>query len=500
MDGAWTFSIDRGGTFTDIVAVAPDGRRIVRKYLSDNPERYADAAVHGIREIVTQCSPAQAGVRSGGGDRAAAFAGEQVGAVRMGTTVATNALLERKGERVVLAITAGLGDALRIGYQARPDIFALNIVLPAPLYGRVVEVDERVTASGEMLRPLDEAAAQAGLRAAYDEGYRALAIVLMHGWRWTAHEAALVAMAHEIGFTQISASHEVEPLIKLIGRGDTAVVDAYLSPVLRLYVDKVVAGLSGAGRLFFMQSNGGLTDAGRFRGKDAILSGPAGGIVGMAKTAAEAGFDHVIGFDMGGTSTDVSHYAGAYERTSERAVAGVRVRAPMLEIHTVAAGGGSVCVYDGQRFRVGPDSAGAVPGPACYRRGGPLTVTDCNVVLGKIRAEHFPHVFGPDGDQPIDAAASLARCAEIAAAVGKTPQEVAEGFVRIAVDNMANAIKQISIARGHDVTRYVLQCFGGAGGQHACLVADALGIGTVMIHPLAGCSALMAWGWRIWWS
>ncbi|WP_395613489.1 hydantoinase B/oxoprolinase family protein [Allosphingosinicella sp.] len=469
--GVWTFSIDRGGTFTDIVAFAPDGQRIVRKYLSDNPERYADAAVHGIREM------------SGGGP---------VGAVRMGTTVATNALLERKGEAVALAITAGLGDALRIGYQARPDIFAREIRLPKPLYGAVIEVAERVTAAGEVLVPLDEAAARAGLQAAFDEGYRALAIVLMHGWRWTAHEAALAAMAREIGFTQVSASHEVEPLIKLIGRGDTAVVDAYLSPVLRRYVDKVVAGLSGAGRLLFMQSNGGLTDAGRFRGKDAILSGPAGGIVGMAKTAKEAGFDHVIGFDMGGTSTDVSHYAGAYERTSERAVAGVRVRAPMLEIHTVAAGGGSVCVYDGQRFRVGPESAGAVPGPACYRRGGPLTVTDCNVVLGKIRGEHFPAVFGPDGNQPIDAEASLARCAEIAALVGKAPREVAEGFVRIAVDNMANAIKQISIARGHDVTRYVLQCFGGAGGQHACLVADALGIGTVMIHPLAG--VLSAYG------
>ena len=464
-DAAWTFSIDRGGTFTDIVAVAPDGRRIVRKYLSDNPERYADAAVHGIREI------------AGGGP---------VGTVRMGTTVATNALLERKGERVALAITAGLGDALKIGYQARPQIFARQILLPEPLYGTVIEVDERVTAAGEVLKPLDAEAARAGLQRAYDEGYRALAIVLMHGWRWTAHEAALADIAREIGFTQISASHEVEPLIKLIGRGDTAVVDAYLSPVLRRYVDTVVAGLSGAGRLFFMQSNGGLTDAGRFRGKDAILSGPAGGIVGMAKTAAEAGFDHVIGFDMGGTSTDVSHYAGSYERTSERAVAGVRVRAPMLEIHTVAAGGGSVCVYDGQRFRVGPESAGAVPGPACYRRGGPLTVTDCNVVLGKIRAEHFPRVFGPGGDQPIDVEASRARCAEIAAQVGKTAPEVAEGFIRIAVDNMANAIKQISIARGHDVTRYVLQCFGGAGGQHACLVADALGIGTVMIHPLAG--------------
>ncbi|HEX8641726.1 MAG TPA: hydantoinase B/oxoprolinase family protein, partial [Allosphingosinicella sp.] len=468
MSAAWTFSIDRGGTFTDIVARSPEGRLIVRKLLSDNPERYDDAAVAGIRAILAE---------QGGGSAAS---------VKMGTTVATNALLERKGEDVALAITAGFGDALRIGYQSRPDIFARRIVLPEPLYSQVIEVDERVTATGEVLRPLGEAAALAALQQAYDRGFRALAIVLMHGWRWTAHEAALAAMARAIGFSQVSASHEVEPLIKLIGRGDTCVVDAYLSPVLRRYVDRVVAGLGTAGRLFFMQSNGGLTDAAAFRGKDAILSGPAGGIVGMARTAEQAGFGHVIGFDMGGTSTDVSHYAGTYERTSERAVAGVRVRAPMLEIHTVAAGGGSVCHYDGSRFRVGPDSAGAVPGPACYRRGGPLTVTDCNVVLGKIRAEHFPHVFGPNGDQPIDAEASLARAREIAERAGLTSEQAAEGFIRIAVDNMANAIKQISIARGHDVTRYTLQCFGGAGGQHACLVADALGIETVMIHPLAG--------------
>lgn len=474
--GGWTFSIDRGGTFTDIVAHGPAGERVVRKLLSENPERYDDAAVAGIAAILAE---------AGGGE---------IAAVKMGTTVATNALLERKGEPVALAITAGLGDALRIGHQARPEIFALDIRLPEPLYSRVVEVDERVTAEGEVLRPLDTAAARASLQAAYDEGFRALAIVLMHGWRWSAHEAALAAMARGIGFTQVSASHEVEPLIKLVGRGDTAVVDAYLSPVLRRYVDRVVAGLAQtpAGRLFFMQSNGGLADAATFRGKDAILSGPAGGIVGMARTAAEAGFGRIIGFDMGGTSTDVSHFAGVYERTSERTVAGVRVRAPMMEIHTVAAGGGSICSFDGRRFRVGPDSAGAVPGPACYRRGGPLTVTDCNVVLGKIRPEHFPHVFGPGGDLPIDAEASLARAAEIAEAAGMTPQGVAEGFIRIAVDNMASAIKQISIARGHDVTRYTLQCFGGAGGQHACLVADALGIETVMIHPLAG--VLSAYG------
>ena len=474
MSAAWTFSIDRGGTFTDIVARSPEGRLIVRKLLSDNPEQYEDAAVAGIRGILE------------------AHGGGEVGSVKMGTTVATNALLERTGEGVALAITAGFGDALRIGYQSRPEIFARRIVLPEPLYAQVIEIDERVTAAGEVLRPLDEEAARGALQQAYESGFRAIAIVLMHGWRWTAHEAALARIARDIGFTQVSASHEVEPLIKLIGRGDTSVVDAYLSPVLRRYVDKVVAGLGAAGRLFFMQSNGGLTDASAFQGKDAILSGPAGGIVGMAKTAAEAGFDRVIGFDMGGTSTDVSHYAGAYERTNETVVAGVRVRAPMLEIHTVAAGGGSVCHYDGARFRVGPDSAGAVPGPACYRRGGPLTITDCNVVLGKIRPDHFPRVFGPGGDEPIDETASLALCRAIAAEAGMSAREAAAGFVRIAVDNMASAIKRISIARGHDVTRYTLACFGGAGGQHACLVADALGMERVMIHPLAG--VLSAYG------
>ncbi len=464
----WSFFIDRGGTFTDLVARGPDGRLHTAKLLSDNPGRYGDAAVEGIRRLMAEHGEAP------------------IEAVKMGTTVATNALLERKGEPVVLAITAGHADALRIGYQARPHIFARTIVLPEPLYERVIEVDERVTAEGKVLRPLDLEGARRAFSDAFGAGFRAIAIVLMHGWRWMAHEAALADLAREIGFTQVSVSHRVGPLIKLIGRGDTTVVDAYLSPVLRRYVDKVVAGLDPGARLFFMQSSGGLADAGAFQGKDAILSGPAGGIVGMARTAEEAGFGQVIGFDMGGTSTDVSHYAGSYERTSETMVAGVRVRAPMLQIHTVAAGGGSVCHFDGRRFRVGPDSAGAVPGPACYRRGGPLTVTDCNVVLGKIRADHFPTAFGPDGDQPIDAEASRARCAEIAAAAGLGVEEAAEGFIRIAVENMANAIKQISIARGHDVSRYTLQCFGGAGGQHACLVADALGIERVMIHPLAG--------------
>ena len=509
----WAFSIDRGGTFTDIVARRPDGAILTKKLLSDNPEQYEDAAVAGIRALMAEHGEAP------------------IEAVKMGTTVATNALLERKGERVVLAITRGFADALRIGYQARPDIFARNIVLPEPLYSHVVEIDERVTAEGEVLRPLDLEKAREQLRTAFAQGYRAIAIVLMHGWRWTEHEAALADLAREIGFTQISASHRVGPLIKLIGRGDTSVVDAYLSPVLRRYVDRVVSALTPPspredspvpsevegrscgrastslgtnggsvqhGRLFFMQSNGGLTDAAAFQGKDAILSGPAGGIVGMARTAAEAGYDRIIGFDMGGTSTDVSHFAGTYERSTEKLVAGVRVRAPMLEIHTVAAGGGSICHFDGARFRVGPDSAGAVPGPACYRRGGPLTITDCNVMLGKIRPDHFPAVFGPEGDQPIDAEIVRtkfeAMSVEIEAATGRHlgPSEIAEGFIRIAVDNMANAIKQISIARGHDVTRYTLQCFGGAGGQHACLVADALGMERVMIHPLAG--VLSAYG------
>jgi 5-oxoprolinase (ATP-hydrolysing) len=474
MTGSWAFSIDRGGTFTDIVARAPDGRLLTAKLLSDNPEQYEDAAVEGIKRLTAEHGDAP------------------LAAVKMGTTVATNALLERKGEPLVLAVTAGFGDALRIGYQARPDIFARRIVLPEALYTRVVEIEERVTAKGKVLRALDLDRARASLADAYQEGFRAVAIVLMHGWRWTTHEAALAALAREIGFTQVSASHQVGPLIKLIGRGDTTVVDAYLSPVLRRYVDRVVGALGRDSRLLFMQSSGGLTDAAAFQGKDAILSGPAGGIVGMVKTAGAAGFDRLIGFDMGGTSTDVSHFAGTYERTNETVVAGVRMRAPMLEIHTVAAGGGSICQFDGSRFRVGPDSAGAVPGPACYRRGGPLTVTDCNVVLGKIKAEHFPAVFGPGGDQPIDPAASSALCEAVGRQTGLTAEAVAEGFLRIAVDNMAAAIKRISIARGHDVTRYTLVCFGGAGGQHACLVADALGMGRVMIHPLAG--VLSAYG------
>ncbi|RXD05034.1 5-oxoprolinase [Sphingomonas sp. UV9] len=463
---AWQFWIDRGGTFTDVVARQPDGRIVTAKLLSEDPERYGDAAVEAIRRLT--------------GDADVALD------LRIGTTVATNALLERKGEPTCLAITRGFGDALLIGHQERADIFARDVNRPPPLFAHVVEIDERVGAAGDVLRPLDANAARAGLQTAYDSGLRALAIVLMHGYRFTAHEEALADLAAGVGFTQISVSHKVAPLIKLIGRGDTTVVDAYLSPV----VDRYVAGLSdalGQGALF-MQSSGGLVDGAGFRGKDAILSGPAGGIVGMAATAREAGFEHVIGFDMGGTSTDVSHYAGTYERDTETLIAGARIRAPMLRIHTVAAGGGSICRFDGERLIVGPESAGAVPGPACYRRGGPLTVTDCNVMLGKVRPEFFPALFGPTGDAPLDADAVTARFAELPL----DPQVAAEGFVAVAVANMANAIRTISVARGHDVTRYTLACFGGAGGQHACLVADALAMDRVMIHPLAG--VLSAYG------
>jgi 5-oxoprolinase (ATP-hydrolysing) len=472
---AWQFWIDRGGTFTDVVAITPDGERRTAKLLSEDPGRYPDAAVAAIRELT--------GVVEGPLPPAD---------IRIGTTIATNALLERKGEPTLLAITRGFGDALRIGYQERPDIFARHIIMPPPVYAKVVEVDERVTADGAVLRMLDRQAARAALQVAYDAGLRAVAIVLMHGYRYPAHEQALAALAQDIGFTQISASHDVSALIKLVGRGDTSVVDAYLSPVLRAYVEGFGRALGGSKRALFMQSSGGLIDGRLLRGKDAILSGPAGGIVGMARTAAEAGFDRVIGFDMGGTSTDVSLFAGRYERDNETRIAGARIRAPMMRIHTVAAGGGSICRFDGARFLVGPESAGAVPGPACYRRGGPLTVTDCNVMLGKIQPDVFPHLFGPGGDQPIDRQAVIDRFAELSARVALPSQQIAEGFVAVAVANMANAIKAISVAKGHDLARFTLACFGGAGGQHACLVADALGMDRVMIHPLAG--VLSAYG------
>ena len=465
----WTFAIDRGGTFTDIVATCSDGRQRIEKLLSESPGQYEDAALEGIRRLLE---------REGG----------TLGEVRMGTTVATNALLERKGERLALAITRGFGDALRIGYQARPEIFARHIVLPTMLYETVVEIDERMGAAGEVVRPLDEGFARTEFQRLRTNGFDALAIVLMHGWRYSDHERRLADMARELGFVQVSVSHEVAPLIKLVGRGDTTVVDAYLSPILRRYVDRVSTGLPAGARLQFMQSNGGLTDARAFRGKDAVLSGPAGGVVGMVAASAPHGGDRLIGFDMGGTSTDVSHYAGIFGLGDDNMIAGVRIRAPMMQIHTIAAGGGSICRFDGMRFRVGPESAGARPGPACYRAGGPLTVTDCNLFLGRISAEHFPAVFGPRGEQPLDPEASRARLQEIADVLGgtKSLEEIAEGFLAIAVDNMAAAIRKISIARGHDVTRYTLACFGAAGGQHACRVADALGMERILVHPLAG--------------
>jgi 5-oxoprolinase (ATP-hydrolysing) len=526
----WEFWIDRGGTFTDVVARRPDGTLVTHKLLSENPERYGDAAVHGIRETL-------------GLTREAPIPEGAIDAVKMGTTVATNALLERKGERTALVITRGFADALRIAYQNRPKLFVRRIELPALLYERVIEADERMGARGEVVRPLDLASARRDLATARASGITAVAIVLMHGYRFPRHELALAALARELGFAQVSASHAVCPLMKLVSRGDTTVVDAYLSPILRRYVNQVEQDLGGgierataqigrdarpenvtegaddgtaqgvrrgggdesneghegnkAGtrylpRLQFMQSNGGLTDAHRFQGKDAILSGPAGGIVGAVEVSRLAGFDKIIGFDMGGTSTDVTHYAGEYERAFVTEVAGVRLAAPMMRIHTVAAGGGSICTFDGSRFRVGPQSAGANPGPASYRRGGPLTVTDCNVMVGKLDPQLFPRVFGRSGEEPLDADVVREKFAVLAADVARrtgharTPEEVADGFLKIAVANMANAIKHISVERGYDVTEYTLCCFGGAGGQHACHVADALGMTRVLLHPLAG--------------
>jgi 5-oxoprolinase (ATP-hydrolysing) len=484
LGSGWQFWVDRGGTFTDVVARAPEGAIRVHKLLSDNPEQYQDAALEGIRQLL-RLAPDQP------------IPASSIDAVKMGTTVATNALLERRGEPTVLAITAGLGDALRIGYQHRPDIFARHIVLPEMLYADVVEIEERVRADGTVERPIDLIKAKADLAASLGRGRRALAIVLMHGYRHHAHELALAELARVLGFTQVSISHQVSPLMKLVSRGDTTVVDAYLSPILRRYVDQI-AGALGDVRLMFMQSNGGLVDARHFQGKDAILSGPAGGIVGAVRVAGLAGFDRIITFDMGGTSTDVAHCAGAYERTFESEVAGVRLRAPMMAIHTVAAGGGSILTFDGARFRVGPESAGANPGPACYRRGGPLTVTDANLMVGKLHPRFFPNVFGPDADQPLDEGvvrrAFRALATDVARATGveRTPEQLAHGCLAIAVDNMANAIKKISIQRGHDISDYVLCCFGGAAGQHACLVADSLGLTRILVHPLA--SVLSAYG------
>jgi 5-oxoprolinase (ATP-hydrolysing) len=483
-DVGWQFWIDRGGTFTDIVARAPDGSLSTLKLLSQNPGRYRDAAIAGIKTVL-------------GLKLEAPIPPGSVEAVKMGTTVATNALLERQGERVLLVVNRGFGDALRIGNQTRPRLFDLDIHLPSMLYERVVEIGGRVGIDGSEIETLDEAGAGRAFAEARAAGISACAVVLMHAWKFPEHERRLAALASAAGFTQVSASHQVSALLRLVPRGDTTVVDAYLSPILRRYVDQVATELEGV-RLYFMQSSGGLADAAAFQGKDAILSGPAGGIVGAARTASAAGFDQIISFDMGGTSTDVALYAGQFERAFETQVAGVRMRAPMMAINTVAAGGGSILHFDGARFRVGPDSAGADPGPACYRRGGPLTVTDANVCVGKIQPAHFPAIFGPAADQPLDAAVVAANFAaladEIARATGETqdPRAVAEGFLRIAVGNMANAIRQVSVQKGHDATRFALQCFGGAGGQHACLVADELSMEAVFIHPYAG--VLSAYG------
>ncbi|MFT3811209.1 MAG: hydantoinase B/oxoprolinase family protein [Micropepsaceae bacterium] len=471
----WQFWIDRGGTFTDVIARDPAGNLQAAKLLSENPERYADAAVEGIRRFlgVPQGAPLPAG---------------RIDAVKMGTTVATNALLERKGEPTLLVITRGLKDQLRIGYQNRPKLFVRRIDLPEPLYAEAIEADERVTAEGEVLTPLDAEALRAALNAARARGLTACAIVFMHSFRHPAHEIAAGEIARACGFTQVTLSHQASPLQKLVSRGHTATVDAYLSPVLRRYVAQVRAGLGDTPQLHFMQSSGGLTDAAHFQGKDAVLSGPAGGVVGAAETGRAAGFPKIIGFDMGGTSTDVCHFDGAYERETETSVAGVRLRAPMMLIHTVAAGGGSILHFDGLRMRVGPDSAGANPGPKSYGRGGPLAVTDANVMLGKLQPDFFPAIFGPEENAPLDAAAVTAAFAALAAEIGdgRTPEAIAEGFIRIAVENMANAVKRISVARGYDITSYALNAFGGAGGQHACLVADALGMETVLIHPFSG--------------
>jgi 5-oxoprolinase (ATP-hydrolysing) len=478
LDPRWQFWIDRGGTFTDIVGKRPDGNLVTHKLLSENPEHYPDAAVAGIRYLLglkphERISPAQ------------------VACVKMGTTVATNALLERKGEPTLLVTSAGFQDALRIAYQNRPRLFDRHIVLPELLYSAVVQAQERMGAHGEVVQSLNESALLQDLQAQFAKGLRSVAIVLMHGYRYTAHEQAAARLAKEVGFTQISTSHGTSPMMKFVSRGDTTVVDAYLSPILRRYVNQVASEMPGV-KIFFMQSSGGLTDAHAFQGKDAILSGPAGGIVGMARTAQLAGHEKVIGFDMGGTSTDVSHYAGEFEREFETQVAGVRMRAPMMSIHTVAAGGGSLLKFDGERFRVGPQSAGANPGPACYRRGGTLAVTDANVMVGKVQPRYFPKLFGPQANEALSFEAAAAQFEALANQTGRSPEAVAEGFIAIAVQQMANAIKKISVARGYDVTRYTLQCFGGAGGQHACLVADALGMTRVFVHPLAG--VLSAYG------
>lgn len=483
-NGRWQFYIDRGGTFTDIVAKTPQETIIVHKLLSENPELYRDAALQGIRDVM-------------GIEANQPIPTDEIEVVKMGTTVATNALLERKGDRLVLLITKGFKDALRIGYQNRPDIFARQIVLPSMLYETVIEVDERYDADGRELKAIASETVKRDLQTAYERGIRSCAIVLMHGYRYPDHERQVAQLAKEIGFTQISVSHQVSPLIKFVSRGDTTVVDAYLTPILRRYVEQVASQLPNV-KLMFMKSDGGLVSATKFQGKDSILSGPAGGIVGAVQTSKRAGFNSVITFDMGGTSTDVAHFNGEYERNLDLEIAGARMRVPVLAIHTVAAGGGSILSFDGSSYRVGPESAGSNPGPACYRRGGNLTVTDANVMLGKIQPQYFPAVFGEEGNLSLDKEVVVKKFSElnsaIASTTGKsaTPELVAAGFIAIAVMNMANAIKKISLQRGYDLANYVLCCFGGAGAQVACLIADTLGIDKIFIHPYAG--VLSAYG------
>ncbi|MDJ0597602.1 MAG: hydantoinase/oxoprolinase family protein [Crocosphaera sp.] len=498
--------VDRGGTFTDIVAVVTDAGIInklsqkqeqylivplpnqqwiiVYKLLSENPERYQDAVIQGIRDIL--CLADHQSIPT-----------DTIEVVKMGTTVATNALLERKGDRTVLLITKGFKDALRIGYQNRPNIFARQIILPSMLYESVIEVEERYDTNGNELIPVNLDKVRQDLQQVYNQGIRSCAIVFMHSYRYPNHENQVAEIAQNIGFTQVSISHQVSPLMKLVSRGDTTVVDAYLSPILRRYVNQVSSQLPNT-KLMFMKSDGGLIDAHKFQGKDSILSGPAGGIVGAVQTSLRAGFNEIITFDMGGTSTDVAHFKGEYERQLDNEIAGARMRVPVLSIHTVAAGGGSILYFDGASFKVGPESAGANPGPACYRRGGPLAVTDANVMLGKIQPHYFPHIFGKEGNLPLDKEIVNNKFLELSEEIYKatnhqnSPEEIAAGFIKIAVENMANAIKKISLQRGYDVTHYTLCTFGGAGGQVACLIADTLGIKTVFLHPYAG--VLSAYG------
>ena len=485
----WQFWIDRGGTFTDIISKNPNGELLSHKLLSENPLHYEDAAIQGIRDLLLLKDKESIPI-------------QQIESIKMGTTVATNALLERKGEKTLLAITKGFADILRIGYQQRPNLFSLDIQLPDMLYSEVIEIDERIDIKGKVLRQPNHEDTRKVLTQAFNKGFKSIAIVLLHGYRYQEHEKQISLIAKDIGFTQISVSHQISPLMKIIPRGDTTVVDAYLSPILRRYVNQVRNELgpsqSNFGRLMFMQSNGGLTGANHFQGKDAILSGPAGGVVGMVKTGEKIGLSKLIGFDMGGTSTDVCHYNGEYERTHETELTGIRLKSPMMLINTVAAGGGSILHFDGSRYRVGPESAGAFPGPACYRNGGPLSVTDCNLMLGKLNPDYFPKVFGPNGNQKLDLKIvqrkfkSLAKDISSCTKKAVTPHKVAEGFLSIAIDSMSNAIKKISVQRGYDVSDYTLSCFGGAGGQHACMVADKLGIKKIHLHPYAG--VLSAYG------